>query len=275
MDGNNEDYISGGMHMEKKGNLEKYIALAAFIIMILTNVLANMIPINGFTTWAISDLYPALISPAQYTFLIWIIIYLLLFVFVIYQLGASRRMKIRPETLRQVTMLFTITSLLNSAWIIAWHYEYIAFSLMTIITMLLCLISINKILSSEELTNSEKLIIRLPFSVYFGWITLSSVCNATVLLVSIRWRGFGISETIWTLTLIMFTFIVATFSVLKDKNIAYCFTVIWGFIGILVNHCSPKGFNGQYPAIIVTVIIALLLLSCEPIYLYFSNRHSN
>ena len=44
----------------------------------------------------------------------------------------------------------------------------------------------------EKLDQKEKLFIRLPFSVYFGWITVATIANITTLLVDIGWNGFGI-----------------------------------------------------------------------------------
>ncbi|MFW6378770.1 MAG: hypothetical protein ACOCZV_01995, partial [Nanoarchaeota archaeon] len=34
---------------------------------------------------------------------------------------------------------------------------------------------------------------------------------------------------------------------------------IWAYLGILLKHLSPDGFAGQYPSVIVTVIICLIL----------------
>ena len=54
-----------------------------FTAMIVINGLANALPINGFTTGELSDLYPNLFVPAGVTFSIWGIIYLLLLIFII------------------------------------------------------------------------------------------------------------------------------------------------------------------------------------------------
>ena len=45
-----------------------------FTAMIAINGLANALPINGFTTGELSDLYPNLFVPAGVTFSIWGII---------------------------------------------------------------------------------------------------------------------------------------------------------------------------------------------------------
>jgi len=41
-------------------------------------------------------------------------------------------------------------------------------------------------------------LVSIPFSVYFGWISVATIANATVLFVDLGWNGFGIPEAIWT-----------------------------------------------------------------------------
>ena len=53
----------------------------AFILALTVNSLANIIPIGGQTTGEISDKYPTLFTPAGFTFSIWSLIYLSLFLF--------------------------------------------------------------------------------------------------------------------------------------------------------------------------------------------------
>ena len=46
----------------------KLLVLAAYLVMILVNALANILPINGITTGEVSDSYPNLFAPAGLTF---------------------------------------------------------------------------------------------------------------------------------------------------------------------------------------------------------------
>jgi len=64
-----------------------------FILVVIVNILANALPLNGKTIAEISDSYPTLIAPAGYVFSIWGIIYALLLVFTIYQALPSQREK--------------------------------------------------------------------------------------------------------------------------------------------------------------------------------------
>ena len=63
------------------------LAAATFILMVVVNALANILPINGIGTGAVSDSYPNLFAPAGITFAIWGVIYLLLAAYTVFQLG--------------------------------------------------------------------------------------------------------------------------------------------------------------------------------------------
>ena len=65
----------------------------AFLATIIVNYLSNAIPINGQTPGEISDKYYTLFTPAGLTFAIWGIIYLLLGIYIVYQIIDSFRLQ--------------------------------------------------------------------------------------------------------------------------------------------------------------------------------------
>jgi hypothetical protein len=241
---------------------EKVFSVIAYLIMVTFNILANLIPLNGMTTGELSNRYPSLITPAGYTFLIWTIIYALLFAYTIYQLEILvHRRKLGSKVTSYIRLYFILSCLCNAAWIVAWHYNYIALSLMLIIIILVCLSFINIYVYTEELSFREKLFIRLPFSIYFGWVTVATVVNTSVLLISVRWSGFGIPAQVWTIVAALIILIVASVNTLKHKSLAYAATVIWAYVGILVKHISKAYLDGQYPEVIIAIIICILFAS--------------
>lgn len=244
--------------------------------MVIVNALANALPINGLTTGQLSDFYPNLFAPAGWTFAIWGLIYLLLAGYTLYQLGVfqDNMDTARGELLNKVGILFSISSIANAAWIFAWHYRVIPLSLLLIVVILVCLILINQRINKEQLSAKEKLFIGLPFSVYFGWITVATIANATVLLVSLNWQGFGLPEPTWASIVIILGFIIAVTTMLKNRDVAYGLVIVWAYAGILFKHTSSDGFAGQYPLIIsiTTACIGLLLLS--EVYLLISQKRN-
>ncbi len=244
-----------------KNKIIKIFAGITYIAMVVVNFLANSLPINNRSTGAISDAYPNLFAPAGITFSIWGLIYLLLGMYIIYQfINLKKEKKKKEDLLKKINILFIITSIANILWIFAWHYDFIGISIIIMAALLISLIKIANILRIKEMTRLEKIFIHTPFSIYFGWITIATIANITVFLVSINWNGFGVSDLIWTNIVLIIGLIIGTLRLHKDKSIAYGLVLIWAYLGILFKHLSPEGFNGQYSSIITTLIICLFFL---------------
>ncbi len=236
----------------------KILVTATFVAMIVVNALANALPLNGRQTGAVSDAYSNLFAPAGITFAIWGVIYFLLALHVLYQWGLFHQAERgNAALLGKVGMLFAASSVANTAWIFTWHYDVIWLSTLLITSILVLLILIILTLRSVTLTNREKLLVRLPFSVYFGWITVATVANITVWLVSIEWSGFGLADSVWAVLIIAAAAAIGTFTMLRNHDVAYGLVLLWAFLGILIKHTTDTGFAGQYPGVIGTTIACL------------------
>ena len=238
----------------------KALVVVTYLAMITMNVLANALPLNGRRTGEVSDAYPSLFTPAGVTFSIWGVIYLLLGLHVLYQLGLFRGTAPdvgRSALLNRVGVLFAVSSLANVAWIFAWHYDVIALSAVLILVMLVCLILIADTLRVARLSTRERWFVGLPFSVYFGWITVATVANITVLLVSLKWDGFGISASVWATVIVLVAMAIGTATMLYNRDVAYGLVLIWAYVGILIRQTSADGLDNRYPAVIAAVIVSL------------------
>lgn len=246
--------------MNNKHVLIKIIAAVTYVAMVVVNGLANALPINNRSTGAISDAYPNLFAPAGVTFSIWGLIYLLLAGYILYQFGLfqSDKGQGRIELFKKVSLYFILSSLANISWIFAWHYDFIGLSVLIMGVILFSLIKIADILNKEKLSLKEKAFVRVPFSVYFGWITVAAIANITVFLVSVNWNGFGISDQIWTVIVLLAGLLIGTLRMRRDKVIAYGLVLVWAYGGILLKHLSADGFNSQYQGVIITTIVCIL-----------------
>lgn len=240
----------------------RILAVLFYGLMVLVNFLANSLPINGRSTGDISGVYPNLFAPAGITFSIWGLIYLSLAAYLIYQFFLTKKDQEggRGVLIKKINILFIATSIANICWVFAWHYDFIGLSVLIMAALLILLIKIADILSKEKMISIEKLFVLAPFSLYFGWITVAAIANFTVFLLSINWNGFGISEAIWTSLVLFVGLVIGVLRMLKDKNPIYGSVLIWAYTGILFKHLSPTGFNGQYPMVVASVGICLLLL---------------
>jgi len=265
----------------KKLNSISIFVLITYLAMVIVNGLANALPINGMITGAISDSYPNLFAPTGITFIIWGVIYLLLAAHTLYQLGLFRKKseEVKTALLKEVGTLFAISSVANIAWIFSWHYKIIPLSMLLMLVILICLVLITIRINKEKLTTNEKIFIRLPFSVYFGWITVATIANATTLLVDKLGSPvnlLGISEVVWTVAILLVGLVIAVITTLKYRDIAYGLVIVWAYLGILIKHLTakplPDGFNSQYPAVIATVIVSLVVLVVTLVYTQLKSK---
>ena len=250
----------------------KLLVSVTYVVMVVTNYLANALPLNGRQTGAISDAYENLFAPAGITFAIWGLIYALLAVHILYQWGLFHKAgTANGPLLRKIGVLFAISSVANTVWVFAWHYDQIWLSAVLITAILVLLGIIVVTLRDHQLSDRERWLVQLPFSVYFGWITVATVANITVWLVSVGWDGFGISEQVWAVIIVAVAAAIGTATMLRNRDMAYGLVLIWAFVGILIKHVSADGFGGSYPAVIATSVVCLLVfLAAE--YLVWRRR---
>ncbi len=235
----------------------KIFAGVAYVGMVVVNFLANRLPINGRDTGDISNAYPNLFAPAGLTFSIWGLIYLLLGGYVVYQFTKTGGQN--DKLLQKISPLFVATSLANISWIFAWHYDYIGLSVLIMLVLLSLLIKIADVIRGEQFSKVGKIFVLAPFSIYFGWITVATIANIAVFLVSVGWNGFGIADYVWTSIILFVGAVIGIVRMRKDKNIFYGLTLVWAYFGILLKHISVSGFDGRYPGIIITVLACLAL----------------
>ena len=249
-------------------NIVKYTSLILYFLVIYVNYLANALPIGGLTTGEVSSLLDNLFTPTGFTFSIWGVIYLSLFIFLISSFRTPDNMK---TFIRKIIIIFMVNCLFNISWIFAWHYKFFSLSLIIMISLLYTLILISKeIKGSYKYFKSSYLynITSFSFNIYFGWITVATVANFTGLLVSFEWGGLGISEELWTSFIILVATIIAMITFIRNKAIWYLFPVIWAFYGIYFKHISGI-LNTIYPTILITLQIGMLIFSILIIRFYY------
>ena len=229
--------------------------IIAVILTIIINGLANILPIGGKYTGELSDNIPNLFVPAGITFSIWGIIYVLIILFAIY-LAKDLFKK------EKISYFFILASLANIIWIFLWHYEQILLSLLAMILLFVSLLVIYLKLNIgiEKVSMKDKLFIHVPISVYIGWITVATIANVTAVLVTIGWDGFGISEEIWTMLVLIIATIITILIITTRKDYAYSAVIIWALIGIYLKRIADDPIYGVQTQIAYTAAIAIVVI---------------
>jgi benzodiazapine receptor len=250
------------MQSSRKLGIIQGVNLIAYVVVVIINSIAGATGLNGKTTGAISNSIPNLFTPAGYVFSIWGVIYILLAIFVIFQLLPSQRNK--PFHLK-INYFFILSCIANIIWLFLWHYNQPVISLLAMFVLLGLLISIYRRLGIglSEVSLREKLCVHLPFSVYLGWITVAPIANVSAALVVVGWNGFGLSAVTWTDLVIIIALIITLAVIFTRRDIAYGLVIIWAVGGILVKQSNEQSIVLTAAAASIIIAVAVIAVGIK------------
>lgn len=233
--------------------IRQFVVLFTIIATITINSLANILPLNGKFTGEISDSFSVFFVPAGYVFSIWGVIYLGLIVYGIFQFLPKNK---NNKLLEKISLPLIVANLANSVWIFFWHYDFPVASVLPMLALLGSLIIIyEEIFAFNKKTSLKNFFwfVKVPFSIYLGWISVATIANITVALYVLKWEGFGITPELWGAIMIIVAGFLTLIMNLRRSDVTYMLVVIWALIGIAVK------FPGNL-AIVTSVIISLLII---------------
>lgn len=232
--------------------MKLWLNVIAFLLVVLVNYLSNALPLNGQTTGEISNRLNVLFTPAGYVFSIWGLIYLLLGVWVIRQFPKGRR---NLPIYQNTSSLFVLSCILNSAWVVLWHYEFFVTTVTVMLSLLLTLIALYK----KVQVSDPGLFDRLPFSIYLGWISVATIANISYVLTYLKWDGFGLSDVTWTIIMLVVATLLAIWFNMANRDRVYPLVFVWAFIGIGVKNMESYS-NVSYVAYSLAAVIFVITL---------------
>ena len=230
-------------------------ALASFGFVLVMNVVATALPLARLSVGGVSDKYTTLFAPTDFTFGIWGLIYLGLSIYTFTQLFQD------SEVIRKITPWFIAGNLFNGSWIIAWRLELLLVSSLILVGLLFCLYKINRITTAKRTSFEETISVRLPFEIYFGWVSVATIANISSFLVQQGFKdGLIVSAESWTIAILVVATLIGTATALVNSSPAYSLVLVWAFFGIYSRHISPFDWNFQYPNIILATQILIPVL---------------
>ncbi len=216
-----------------------------YLVTVVVNGLAVALPLNGLTTAEISDRFPVLVTPANYVFGIWSVIYLLLAAFTVYQALPGKR---TDPTLRSIGYLPAVAGILNTIWIFFWHFEIFVLTVPVMLGLLATLLAIHlRLRPSRQSGEVGRWVVALPFSVYLGWITVATIANISQLLYRAGYRGAPLGEELWAVIILATGVAIAVIMLLREFDWAYALVIVWAYVGIAAK---------QEPLLVVAAALA-------------------
>jgi hypothetical protein len=238
---------------------QRQIAVVLIILVtLIVNGLANALPLNGLNTGEISDRFQVYFVPAGYVFSIWGVIYLGLIAFAFFQALPAQRENPR---LRATGWWIALGGLANSLWIFLWHYEQFPLTLIAMLALLATLIItyLRLGIGRTKVSTAETWAVRVPFSIYLGWITVATAANITSLLDYLNWGGFGIAPEIWMGIVLAAVLVIETLMAFTRRDVAYALVLLWALAGIGVKHAGVTAV--VIPTWITFGLVALTLVA--------------
>jgi hypothetical protein len=214
-----------------KNTFRQIVVVFTVLVTITINILADALPINGLNTGKISDGFHVYFVPAGYVFSIWGIIYIGLIAYAVYQ--ALPEQKENPR-LQATGWWVVLGGLANSMWIFLWHYQQFVGTLGAMLVLLATLIAVYLRLGigQTKVTSGETWTVRIPFSIYLGWITVATIANVTDVLDFIGWNRFGISQAAWMVIILGAVVAIAALMNFMRRDVAYAAVLLWALAGI-------------------------------------------
>jgi hypothetical protein len=249
-----------------KNTLRQIAVVVTVIITLVVNILADVLPINGLNTGAISDTFNVYFVPAGYVFAIWGLIYIGLIAYAIYQALPSQRENPR---LQATGWWIALGGLANSAWIFFWHYERFLWTLAAMMVLLATLIIVYLQLGTgrTSVSPAEKWAVRIPFSIYLGWISVATVANVSDVLDYFGWDRFGHSAGLWMIIILAVVTALAVAMNFLHRDVAYAAVILWALVGIAVripNHgIITTTIWVAFTFVLLTLMMSLFLVKPE------------
>lgn len=251
--------------------LRQFLVVVSIVSMIVMNYLSNAGVFGGQTNGDVSDKYHTLITPAGWAFSIWGVIFLGLLAFAVYQALPSQRENPR---FRAVGWWVVLNAVCNAIWSPLFNNERIGLALLVILVMLFSLVIIEQRLLAQRhvpvvapdldatlpespVGPAETWLARIPFSIYFGWLTVATILNVAVYLKATEFELSGLSEQGWAIAVLIVGLIVGAFVFNRYRAVAYILVFAWAYAAIAA---EQKG-QGQIPLIAGALAVGAVALA--------------
>ena len=243
--------------------LRQIIVLGGIVFALVLNGAANVLPINGQTTAEISDRFRVYVVPAGYVFAIWGLIYLGQLGFLFQTLRPGR---LEDPLLRRIGLWPALVGLLNGIWILLWHYEVFAATVVVMVALLASLIVLYRRAGFERtarpgsgITAAERWLVQVPFSLYLGWITVATIANVAAVGKWAETSTLGFAPELVAAGVLAVGLGIATWVMLRTADVTYGTVIVWAYAGIVVKEMATPWvpwIAGLTVAVMVVLILA-------------------
>lgn len=236
--------------------LRPALTLAAIVSTIVVNLLSNRFVTNGMTIPQISNgiLGGVLITPANYAFIIWGLIYLGLLSFGVYQLLPEQRDN--PRLVRSGYGI-AIACLFQNVWVFLFQSLQFWPSSVVFLGILLPLLWVYSRLEigQRRVGRRERWFVDYPISLYTAWISVATIVSFSG---SLYLSGLQAGAAGWTVLMLTIAAGLGAILIQQRRDWVFSWVLMWAFVAIAIRH------GGEQPwvtgvALLLTTALWLLM----------------
>lgn len=235
-----------------------YINFFSFLITIGINYLtsAGIGPFKSLSN--ISNTYNTSITPPNWAFGIWGLIYTGLLCFSVAQLFPKLNLQ---TTVKNISYWFMLSCVGNMTWLLLFSIgkkETIYTSLFVIITLLISLYVIQikaKIFKNNHFSWSKLLLVDIPFSLYLGWIIFATFLNLAIVIKVLK-QDMN-QYLLFLIFAIMLTAVYLS-NLYFNNNYVTQLVYIYGLLSLAIKYRLNNTFYFQF--LIGTIVFAFLTI---------------
>lgn len=196
--------------------------------------------------------------PATYVFTtIWPVIYTGLLGWAIYQALPANRDNPR---FRAAAPWLMVNIFLNGLWVLIFGMEaFISTVPIMLVLVFTTVMAYRKLEIGQTRVGGWERVLQIPVSIYLAWLTVATVANIASALIAAGWNGFGISNEIWALVMLLVGAGLAVYLYRGfHSDVVILLTYLYAYIGIIVRYSDvPLVLAG---AVIGAIIIAAIVV---------------
>lgn len=240
--------------------------LIAIFAAIVINALSNAFPIRGLNIGAIANqiLGGVLITPANYAFAIWGVIYLGLIGFGFYQALPAQRTNLGLRPLRAPILWACVFQIV---WVYLFQLQQFWGSVALMFGILVSLIAayLRSRFPVGRVSRAEKWLVQIPISIYLGWISVAAIVNVASALYASQWNGLGVAPSMWTVFMLLIAAAITAVIVMRYQDVAFTGVIVWAFLAVALRQSAQ-------PAILITAMGAAIALAALLAFRRAANR---
>ncbi|WP_134089366.1 hypothetical protein [Olivibacter sp. XZL3] len=244
------------------------INFVSYCFAFLISMLGQTGDVGGYTMAEMAAKYKSGITPAAFTFSIWTLIYIALFVMLVVHLVKAFTKSQQYITNQEVFLIglsFSANQFAIATWVYTWLNDMPGLSFALLIVQLFTLYYIARRLRllSPEKGKLSLFVTQLPLSIYFGWITIACLANFAAWLVSMGWLANPAADLYLCYALLLTAGALGAVIVYFRHNVFYGIVVIWGIYGIVMGRFEEQ--DAYYHSLvyvgafgIITILLAII-----------------